>query len=100
MSEFRKYLETLVELQRSESNEDYNAARQIRSESQSTGTWPQAKEKKNSVFDRFTKKDSNGRSWLNKGLFEDGRQEGDVARTILATEIGRASCRERVSACV
>ena len=37
------------------------------------------------VLDRLTVKDSNQRSWLNKGLLEDGAQDGDIWKTILAS---------------
>lgn len=37
------------------------------------------------ILDRLTVKDSNGRSWLEKGLLGDGVDEGDIAKTILAT---------------
>lgn len=37
------------------------------------------------ILDRLTVEDSNDRSWLDKGLFEDGYNFGDVSKTILGT---------------
>ena len=37
------------------------------------------------ILDRLTVKDSNDRSWLNKGLLEDGVDKDDIWKTILAS---------------
>lgn len=37
------------------------------------------------ILDRLTVKDSNDRSWLEKGLLEDGFDEGDIWKTVLAS---------------
>ena len=37
------------------------------------------------ILSRLTVKDSNGRSWLNEGLLEDGVDDGDIWKTILAS---------------
>ena len=37
------------------------------------------------ILDRLTVKDSNDRSWLEKGLLEDGVDEGDIWKTVLAS---------------